>query len=644
MRTAEAGLKQKPEGTSKFDVPLKQVTGSDKQSEGQLVLVILDGWGLDKKLNGWADPANRKKLTGNAIAMAKTPNMDWLWASYPHLVMKASGDHIGLRPADPTIGRQDEEGNSEVGHMNTGSGQKLTLSKGIDEKLADGSFFENPTLRKVMQNAVDNGRPLHIFGMVSDMGVHNRIDHMFGLFELAKRVGVKDVLVHAFTDGRDTVEKNEAVLGDGTGYFEKVVDGIKKFNAEAGGKTRVKVASIMGRSWGMDRNDENWDKTVFAYKSMRFGVIVDDNVTVRTAKDPIEAVKAAYTTEKKRGEFESDEDIVPTLIVGADGKPIGIIRDGDSVIAANFRKDRMIQITKCFVEDNLWDKKHNPVDLKRGPGDKDEKPEVAFTGLTYYYDELRGKVGMAFTTEPPKNTLSDVLYEAGRKSWACAESNKYSHVTQYFAGGERDKPLPNEVWDLVESPTVVVNGKKQKIQTVDLWRKPGMSAAAVADHAVDAISSGNYDFVRMNFANPDMIGHCDPVIGATDLEGNRITSSVDSAKFAVEAVDRQVGRIVEACQKTNSTLIITADHGNAEVMINQKGTTSKKHTNNDVPFIVIPARGTKVELASDDARGRAAELRDIAPTILTLMNLKDRIPKEMTGKNLATRITHANTV
>ncbi|MBU4492355.1 MAG: 2,3-bisphosphoglycerate-independent phosphoglycerate mutase, partial [Euryarchaeota archaeon] len=398
-----------------------------------LLFMILDGYGL------------RESKEGNAIASAKTPNLDKLFVNYPHSVLDASGLSVGLP--------EGQMGNSEVGHLNIGAGrivyQDLTR---ITKSIKDGDFFRNKTLLDALKNVKNHNSSLHLVGLLSDGGVHSHISHLYALLELAKKQGIKKVYVHAFLDGRDVPPKSALV------YIKDVEKRMKGLGGE--------FATVMGRYYAMDR-DKRWERVEKAYEAMTTG----SGITAETASA---AVENAYA----RG--ETDEFVTPTVIVKK-GKPVVQISDKDSVIFFNFRSDRAREITKCFIEDNFKGFKRKLY------------PRTHFVCLTQYDETFN--VPVAFPPESLKNILADVLSKNNLKQLRIAETEKYAHVTLFFNGG-RETPVEGEDRLLIPSP---------KVATYDL--KPEMSAFLVTDEVVKAISADKYDVIILNYANLDMVGH-----------------------------------------------------------------------------------------------------------------------------------------
>ena len=504
------------------------------------VLMILDGYGLNDKIEG------------NAVKLANTPVMDKLMAEYPFVEGQASGMAVGLPDG--------QMGNSEVGHLNMGAGrivyQELTR---ITKEIEEGTFFENEELVKAMENAKKNDSALHIFGLLSDGGVHSHITHIFGTIEMAKKFGLKKVYIHPFLDGRDTPPESAA------DFMQQLVDKMAEIGVG-------EVATISGRYWAMDR-DNNWDREEKAYLAMTKGEGVKET-------DPVEAVKNSYANGK------TDEFMLPTVIE-KDGTPVATIKDGDSIIFCNFRPDRARQITRAFCADDF------------NGFEREKKLDVVMVCFTEYDVTIPNKL-VAFKKVEVKNTFGEYLAANHLKQARIAETEKYAHVTFFFNGGVEE---PNEGEDriLVDSPKYV--------PTYD--KKPRMSAYTVCDEVCKAITSGKYDVIITNFANPDMVGH---------------TGVVDAAVKAIEVIDECVGEVVEFIKKVDGQLFICADHGNAEQLIDyETGEPYTAHTTNPVPFILVNA---------DPKYGlrEGGVLADIVPTLIELMGMKQ--PEEMTGKSL----------
>ena len=493
-------------------------------------LIVLDGWGL-------APPG-----PGNAVAQARTPVFDELWAAYPHGTLRTSGLDVGLPPG--------QMGNSEVGHLNLGAGAVVLQDLArIDQSVADGSFAANPVLRGAMEGAPR----VHLIGLVSDGGVHSGWQHLRALIELAAGLGVADLVVHAFTDGRDTSPTA------GPGYLEEVEGWCR-----AAGTGRI--GSVVGRYFAMDR-DGRWDRVQRAYDLLVHGRGAHE------APDGPQAVRDAHA----RG--ETDEFVAPTAV----GR-FTAIRAEDSVIAFNFRPDRMRQITSALADPAC-------TDVDRGGA----TPVRRYATMTEY--EEGWPYPVAFPPHRPPVTLPAVIAAQGRRQLHVAETEKYPHVTYFFGGGEED-PERGEERALVPSP--------RDVPTYD--HKPQMSAAEAAAAFVERWSGGDHGFGIINFANPDMVGH---------------TGVIAAAVQAVETVDGCLGTVVEAVHARGGACLVTADHGNAEEMLEPDGSPNTAHSLNPVP-VVVTVPGVRLR--------ESGILADVAPTILQLLGLEQ--PEGMTGKSL----------
>jgi 2,3-bisphosphoglycerate-independent phosphoglycerate mutase len=493
------------------------------------VLVILDGWGI-------ADDG-----PGNAISLAHTPVFDELWERYPHTELIACGKAVGLP--------EGQMGNSEVGHMNLGAGAvvKQDLTR-IDEAVEDGTLRDNEVLGEAMSGA----DRVHLIGLVSDGGVHSGWKHLRALIDLAAEREVPDLVIHAFTDGRDTLPNAGAgYLGTVAGWCEE---------AGAG-----RIGSVVGRYFAMDR-DNRWDRTQKAYDLLVHGT------ADHRADTGVEAVEAAYERD------ETDEFITPTA-VGDEAR----IRPGDSVIAFNFRPDRMREITRALAEPGFDE-------ADRGGAD----PVERYATLTEY--EEGWPYPVAFPPERPEITLPHVIAEAGGRQLHVAETEKYPHVTYFFGGGE-ETPEEGERRELVPSP--------RDVPTYD--HKPEMSAREAAAAFVGAWREEEPRFGIINFANPDMVGH---------------TGVIPAAVKAVETVDACLGEVVRTVQENGGALLITADHGNCDNMLEPDGSPNTAHSLNPVPVIVTV----------DGVDLRGGILADVAPTILELLGIEQ--PEQMTGRSL----------
>ncbi len=484
-------------------------------------------------------------VDGNAIAAAETPALDKIFKENPITQIGASGMDVGLPDG--------QMGNSEVGHTNMGAGrivyQELTR---ITKAIADSDFFNNEALNLAMDNALKNGTSLHLFGLLSSGGVHSHNTHLYGILEMAKKKGLTDVYVHAFLDGRDVPPSSGK---------DFVAECVEKMNEIGVGK----IASVMGRYYAMDR-DNRWDRVEKAYAAMVYG-------EGEKAVCPVEAVAKSYECDV------TDEFVIPTVIEGTKR-----IAPNDSVVFFNFRPDRAREITRTFVDDEF-------TGFERRNG----RFPLTYVCMTQY-DATMPNVEVAFKPQSLQNTLGEYLSKMDKTQLRIAETEKYAHVTFFFNGGV-EKQYDGEDRILVASP---------KVATYDL--QPHMSAYEVTDKCVDAIKSGKYDVIILNFANCDMVGH---------------TGVFDAAKAAVEAVDKGVKAVTEAIAEMGGISLITADHGNADRMYDVDGSPFTAHTTNPVPFVVV---GKDCELRDGGC------LADIAPTMLEILELPQ--PAEMTGKSL----------
>ena len=484
-------------------------------------------------------------VEGNAIAAANKPNLDKIFAENPHTQIGASGMDVGLPDG--------QMGNSEVGHTNIGAGrivyQELTR---ITKSAQDGDMEKNEALLKAMNNAKENGKALHFMGLLSDGGVHSHNTHLYALLEMAKRMGLEKVFVHCFMDGRDVPPSS------GKDYVKELMDKLEEIGVG-------KIATVMGRYYAMDR-DNRWERVEKAYAAMVYG-------EGEQAECPLCAMQNSYDKEV------TDEFVVPTVVKGAEP-----ISEGDSVIFYNFRPDRAREITRTLVDPDF-----TGFERKKG-----------FFPLTYVcmtqYDATMPNVEVAYKPESLVNTFGEYISNKGLTQLRIAETEKYAHVTFFFNGGV-EKQYPGEDRILVKSPAVA---------TYDL--QPEMSAYEVTDKMVEAVKSGKYDALILNYANCDMVGH---------------TGVFEAAVKAVEAVDTCVGRVVEAVKEMGGCVLLTADHGNADKMVDEDGEPFTAHTTNPVPFCVI---NHPCQLRE------GGRLADIAPTMLKILNLEQ--PAEMTGESI----------
>ncbi len=505
----------------------------------KFVLCILDGFGLSDKKDG------------NAVYMANKKNFDRLCSKFSFVTGNASGTFVGLPDG--------QMGNSEVGHLNIGSGRKVIqdLSR-ITNAIIDKSFFQNHALNEAVKNCINNNSSFHIIGLVSDGGVHSHIDHLLATVELAYRSGIKNIFVHAITDGRD-VPPTSAKM-----YVRELASLLEKKYPI------VKIASVSGRYYAMDR-DKNYDRTKLFY----------DCITGHT--DVVKEKIDKFIQDNYDNNI-NDEFIKPSLFCSD-----GIIKENDSVVFINFRPDRARQITRCFCDDDF------------SFFDRGKRIDTCFVCMTDYDSTIKNKL-VAFEDIEINNTLGEVLSKNGIKQLRTAETEKYAHVTFFFNGG-KEEPNDGEDRVLIPSP--------KDVKTYDL--KPQMSAAEVCDVVVSAIYDDMHKVIIVNFANPDMVGH---------------TGNIEAAIKAIETVDTCLGRIDDALAKTKSTMLIIADHGNSEKMLDESNRPWTAHTNNLVPFVLV---NYDDELEKTKLKN-GGSLCDIAPTILEILHIKK--PDDMTGSSL----------
>lgn len=507
-------------------------------SQKKVILIIMDGWGLGKV------PAS------DAIQHAKTPFVSSLYSQYPHTTLTTCGEAVGLP--------EGQMGNSEVGHLNLGAGRVVYQElQRINVAIREGELAQNPQFLNAIQYALDNNKPLHLIGLVSDGGVHSHINHLKAILDVCKQKGLQQVYVHPFTDGRDTDPKS--------GY--EFIKELEEHIAHSTGK----IASISGRYFAMDR-DNRWERVKLAYDALV-------KAEGPTATSALEAIRNSYE------QNVTDEFIKPTIIMNGAG-PVATIKDGDAVLCFNFRTDRCREITKALTQMDF-------------PPYNMHKLNLHYTTMTEYDASFEG-VNVVFSTDNLNNTLGEVLEAHKKTQIRIAETEKYPHVTFFFSGG-REKPFEGEERILVASP---------KVATYDL--QPEMSAFEVTGAIVSEIQKGKVDFICLNYANADMVGH---------------TGVWEAAIKAVETVDQCVQKVVTTALENGYTVFLTADHGNADYMINEDGTPNTAHTLNPVPFFIID-KGWRGSITP-------GKLGDIAPTILTVMGLP--IPQEMTGDVLITK-------
>lgn len=541
-----------------------------------VMLAVLDGWGI-------AAPG-----PGNAISEANTLNIDRFWASYPHTQLLASGEAVGLP--------RGEAGNTETGHLNLGAGRIVYQDiLRINMAIADGSFFNNQVLLGAIEHAKKNNSNLHFLGLIGAGGVHSNMEHLFALIELARRQNFNKVYLHLFTDGRDSPPTSAKT------YIAHLKEHVKKEGVGT-------IASIMGRYWAMDR-DLRWDRTGRAYFALTKGI----GNLVETAEVAID---------KSYSEGKTDEFIEPALIAGADGKPLVLIKDNDAVVFFNFRIDRPRQLSRAFVLEDFskanlewgfdpylvkYQKKHL-VNLGekalQAPFNRGKKLEnLSFVMMTEYEKPLiQESAKVAFPPEIVEMPIGRVVSEAGFKQLRCAESEKERFVTFYF-NGQREAPFEGEERIIVPSP---------KVATYDL--KPEMSARELTNDVLEKLrESPDFRFILINYANPDMVGH---------------TGNIGATAKACEVADECIGKLANWVIAYDGVLIVTADHGNAEEMINpQTGEIETEHSANPVPFMVLSK-----ELIGRPQTLTSGILADVAPTVLTMLGLE--VPGSMTGRNL----------
>ncbi len=500
-------------------------------------------------LDGWGiSPPSE----GNAVELAQTPYLDKLKNEYPHTHLLCSGEAVGLPKGIM--------GNSEVGHLNIGAGRIVYQDLlRIDKAIADGSFTENDVLNSVISKVKNNDSALHLMGLVSDGGVHSQLEHLFALLDMADKKGVRHVYVHAILDGRDTPPDS------GIRYIKNLHE---YMNANKLGD----IATVCGRFYAMDR-DNRWERIEKAFRLYTRGEGIKE-------KDPVEAVKNAYMRD------ETDEFVRPIVMTEEDTNPIGTVCDGDGIIFFNFRADRAREITRAFTDPAFESFKRNPI------------PKLCdFVCMTLYDEKFT--LPIAFPPIHMDEILGEVISKHGLRQLRIAETEKYAHVTYFFNGGE-ERSFPLEDRCLVPSP--------RDVPTYDL--KPEMSAYKVTEEVISRIKSKDYDFIVLNYANMDMVGH---------------TGIIEAAIKACEAVDRCVNKVVTEVRAQGGVVLVTADHGNSEKMLDKDGNPHTAHTVNPVPFILV-------DDTQRDARLRSGNLGDIAPTILHIMGIDK--PEQMTGTSL----------
>jgi len=528
-----------------------------------IILTILDGWGY------------RAETKANAIALAHKPTYDRLLREYPNTLIHTSGPFVGLP--------EGQMGNSEVGHLNMGAGRIVHMDiTRIDLMIQNGEFFSHPVLLDAMKNARTGERRLHLFGLLSDGGVHSQQAHLYALLKMARQNGLERVFVHAFMDGRDTLPTN------GAGYLEQVQQKMREYNCG-------KIATVNGRYYAMDR-DRRWERISKAYNAMVFADAEGGKLA-----DPVQGMKDSYN----RG--VTDEFVIPFVCTDDRGQALATIRDEDSCICFNFRADRVRQITRALTRNSGLNEKGGS-DLP-GADDldatipRDRVPKnLRYVCMTQY--DKNFSLPVVIPAESMANILANVMGNQKMRNLRVAETEKYAHVTYFFNGGV-ETPFPGEERLLVPS---------RKVATYDL--KPEMSAAGIADAVVKATEDGTFDVMIVNFANADMVGH---------------SGKLEPTIKAVETVDGCLSRIESAIRARGGAMLITADHGNAEMMIDPAtGGPHTAHTTNPVPFIVVS------EDAKEFTLKPGGSLRDISPTLLGMLAVDE--PQEMTGADLRIRV------
>jgi 2,3-bisphosphoglycerate-independent phosphoglycerate mutase len=532
-------------------------------SKRPLVLTILDGWGF------------RAETANNAIALARKPTYDKLLREFPNTLIRASEHFVGLPDG--------QMGNSEVGHLNIGAGRIVQMDiTRIDAQIASGEFGKNPAIAKAMQRAREGGRQLHLFGLVSDGGVHSHQEHLYALLRTAREYGVERVFVHAFMDGRDTLPTS------GAGYIAQLEQKMREYGVG-------KLASVSGRYYAMDR-DRRWERERKAFDAMVAGKAEGGVYANAVAR-----IKESYNS------GTTDEFLIPFVVTDAAGKPVGQIRDEDVCINFNFRADRARQITRVLARESglnaqggrnldAWESLDEIIPRREIP------KNLHYVCMTQY-DKLY-ELPLVILPESMDNILANILSSHQLRNLRVAETEKFAHVTYFFNGGI-EQPFPGEDRTLVQS---------LKVATYDL--APQMQAEGIGDAIVKAVNDTAFDLIVANFANADMVGH---------------SGKLEPTIKACEAVDAQLERIYKAVREKNGNWLITADHGNAELMVDPAtGGPHTAHTTNPVPFIYVGEEADHYKLRTDGS------LRDISPTLLNLLDLG--LPKEMTGGDLRVQL------
>ena len=528
-----------------------------------IILTILDGWGY------------RPQIENNAIALARKPTYDKLLVEFPNTLLHASDHFVGLPDG--------QMGNSEVGHLNIGAGRVVRMDiTRIDALIASGEFFSHPVIVDALKRAAEGGRQLHLFGLLSDGGVHSHQNHLYALLKAAKQQGLERVLVHAFMDGRDTLPTS------GAGYLAALEQKMREYGVG-------KIASVSGRYYAMDR-DRRWERVKLAFDAM-----VTGKAEGGAHADAIARAKESYNN------GVTDEFIVPFVVTDGHGRPNGVIGDGDVCLMFNYRADRARQITRALARNSGLTKEEGR-DL---PGSEDldriiprgDVPKSLHYGCMTQYDKLF-TLPMVILPESMENLLANMMAQANLRNLRIAETEKYAHVTYFFNGGI-ETPFPGEDRVLIPS---------QKVATYDL--APEMSAAGIADTVVKAVEDAAFDMLVVNFANADMVGH-----------SGQLVSTIKG----VESVDACLGRIYQAIRQHGGSMLVTADHGNAEMMVDPvSGGPHTAHTTNPVPFIFVSEEAKNYRLRPDGS------LRDISPTVLGLLGLDQ--PRQMSGGDLRERL------
>ncbi len=524
-----------------------------------LVLTILDGWGYSPQ------------TANNAIALARKPTYDKLLREFPNTLVRASEHFVGLPDG--------QMGNSEVGHLNIGAGRIVQMDiTRIDALIAADEFKKNQSIVNAMRRAQEGGRQLHLFGLVSDGGVHSHQEHLYALLRIAREFGLERVFVHAFMDGRDTGPNS------GAGFIERLEQKMREYGVG-------KIASVNGRYYAMDR-DKRWERELKAFDAM-----VNGKAEGGAYQNPVARIKENYNN------GITDEFLIPFVVVDAAGKPVGQIRDEDVCINFNFRADRARQITRVLARESGLNQ-HGGRDLDGWESLDETIPRSTIPKDLHYvcmtqYDK---KFDLQLITPPESldNILANVLAQHQLRNLRVAETEKFAHVTYFFNGGI-ETPFPGEERSLVPS---------LKVATYDL--APEMRAEGIADAIIKAINDTAFDVIVSNFANADMVGH---------------SGQLEPTIKACEAIDAQLERVYKAIKEKNGSWLITADHGNAEQMVDPvTGGPHTAHTTNPVPFIYVAEDGDRYRLRNDGS------LRDISPTLLALLELEE--PKQMTGGDM----------